>query len=310
MKRDERFPQRLSTPIVDLLKDSAIKGHFAKQNRPIDAVPTPLPKWNEVCGDMGGRYGLARGWHITVGANTGHGKTLMGINMAAHAVQAGEAVGYINLEMSLEQMASRLYAIMSGVPVRFLEPGKYFELNETEVARTKINELVGHSGGSFYTNGNPIYNVDQITGFMRYLHDEKGCKYFIIDYIQRVQANYEDLLKTITDVSIKITDFAKMFNVITIGLSQFNRETSKDFKGKPTSQGLMGGSPLENDSNQVVLLDHSRSKRQECPDPVTGFKVVTKETFLLIDKNRHGQQGEIPVMWDFGTLRINELHTP
>jgi replicative DNA helicase len=72
----------------------------------------------------------------------------------------------------------------------------------------------------------------------------------------------------------------------------------------------MGGSPLENDSNQVVLLDHSRSKRIERPDPMTGYTVVHKETFLLIDKNRHGQQGEIPVIWDFGTLRINELTAP
>jgi replicative DNA helicase len=308
--KDERFPARLNVPIVDLLTDSAVVEHFEKQQRPVDAVPTPLPKWNNVCGDMGGRHGLARGWHITVGANTGHGKTLLGINMSAHAIQHGEKIGYINLEMSLEQMASRLYAIITGVPVRYLEPGKYFEIKETETARMRIQEVVGQTEGRFYTNGRPIYNVDQITGFMRYLLDEKGCRYFIIDYVQRVQSNYEDLFARITDVSLKVSDFCKAFNVITIALSQFNRETSKDFKSKPTSQGLMGGSPLENDSNQVVLLDHSRSKRIERPDPMTGYTVVHKETFLLIDKNRHGQQGEIPVIWDFGTLRINELTAP
>lgn len=293
-----------------MLHDGSVVGHFKKQQEPIDAVPTPLPKWDNVCGDMGGRQGLARGWHITVGANTGHGKTLMGINMAAHAINAGEQVGYINLEMSLEQMASRLYAIITDIPVRYLEPGKYFDVGQTEVARTLIQEIRGKTGGGFYTNGRPIYNVDQITGLMRYLYENKGCKFFVIDYIQRVQAEYEDLLKMITNISIRITDFAKMFDVITIGLSQFNRETSKDFKHKPTSQGLMGGSPLENDSNQVVLLDHSRTKRSKKPDPMTGFEVSYNETFVLIDKNRHGQQGEIPVIWDYGTLRINELHTP
>jgi replicative DNA helicase len=306
----ERYPPRLDVPIVDLLSDAAVVSHFQKQQLPIDAVPTPLPSWNSVCGDMGGREGLARGWHITVGANTGHGKTLLGINMAAHAMKHGENVGYVNLEMSLDQMASRLYAIISGVPVRYLEPGKYFDIDETENARTRISEISGRSGGKFYTTGLSLYTVDSITGFMRYLLDEKNCRYFIIDYIQRVQATYDDLLARITDVSLKVSDFCKQFNVITVALSQFNRETSKDYKSKPTSQGLMGGSPLENDSNQVVLLDHSRSKRIERIDPMTGYKCVMKETFLLIDKNRHGQQGQVPVVWDFTTLRIDEQHNP
>ena len=56
----------------------------------------------------------------------------------------------------------------------------------------------------------------------------------------------------------------------------------------------MGGSPVENDSHQVLLLDHSRMVRQG----------TTMDTWLIMDKNRHGSVADIPVRWDFKNLRL------
>jgi replicative DNA helicase len=85
--------------------------------------------------------------------------------------------------------------------------------------------------------------------------------------------------------------------VVMVGLSQFNRETSKN-KERPQIQGLMGGSPLENDSDQVVLLNHAKvEKRGHFTD-----------TEALLAKNRHGPAADIPVMWDYRTLTLTEAH--
>lgn len=59
----------------------------------------------------------------------------------------------------------------------------------------------------------------------------------------------------------------------------------------------MGGSPLENDADQVILLDHSATKR--------GLTETT--TDVLVAKNRHGPPTKIPVSLSSKNLRISEV---
>ena len=82
--------------------------------------------------------------------------------------------------------------------------------------------------------------------------------------------------------------------VVTVSLSQFNRETSKNRAERPVCQGLMGGSAIENDSEMVLLFDHSRFTR-------TGNLA---DTWLIVDKNRNGTLRDLPVQWDYRTLRL------
>ena len=84
--------------------------------------------------------------------------------------------------------------------------------------------------------------------------------------------------------------------VVSVGVSQFNRGVSGSSES-PVIQGLMGGSALENDSNQILLLDHSTYKETS----ETGAIIK-----LLVAKNRHGSRGEVPLMWDYSTLRAKE----
>src|SRR6185503_8252157 len=61
----------------------------------------------------------------------------------------------------------------------------------------------------------------------------------------------------------------------------------------------MGGSPLENDSDQVLLFDHTSYQRSS-----DGLSATTK---LLLAKNRHGPPKDIPLRWEYGTLRASEI---
>ncbi len=90
-----------------------------------------------------------------------------------------------------------------------------------------------------------------------------------------------------------------MHELVTVGLSQLNRETSANWHESPTIFGLFGDSPVENDSDMVLLLDHSRYER----DAVTR----SAKTWLLLQKNRHGAQLEVSVQWDYRTLRLREV---
>jgi replicative DNA helicase len=85
-----------------------------------------------------------------------------------------------------------------------------------------------------------------------------------------------------------------------VGLSQFNRSTSAS-KDRPSKEGLLGGSSLENDADQVILLDHSRVEPASVPQE--GWT-----SYALVEKNRHGALVEVPIAFDKRTLRIRERY--
>jgi replicative DNA helicase len=130
---------------------------------------------------------------------------------------------------------------------------------------------------------------------IKYYHEVHGSKYFIVDYLQLAwTANSSSIHDRMEVVAHQLRDLTHTLNVTMIGLSQFNRQTSAARAERPTAQGLMGGSAIENDSHQVLLFDHSRFERQG----------QTANTWLIIDKNRHGAVTDIPVQWDYTTLRL------
>lgn len=291
----QRPPVRIdaiSPVVLDAIKDRKLA--------PVDAVPTPLPSWNQKCRDAGGGVGLARGWHVTVGANTGSGKSLVALNLAASALNAGESVGFLSLEMSQEQLVTRLLGIVSGVSMPSLEAGQSFSLSEWRTAAQALNDLYARTGGMVYVNREQVSKLEDVLAAMRFLHESHGCRYLVVDYMQLAFVQgARSILDATQQVSHSIRDLARSLGVVSVALSQFNRETSANREAPPTPQGLMGGSPLENDSDQVILLDHSEYVRNEHTNSAT--------TRLLLAKNRHGPQAIIPVRWDYRTLRLREL---
>jgi hypothetical protein len=236
----------------------------AMKLRPVDAVPTMLPAWNAACRGAGGGIGLPRGWHITVGANTGAGKSLLALNLAGAAIEAGERVGFVTLEMSKEELATRLLAIVSGVSAPELEQGRSFSMSSWHTATQRMNEVDERSGGVVYINDKRLRDLGDVLDAIRYLQETNGVRFVILDYLQLVWIGgrrERDILERIQEVSGAVSALTKDLGLVFVGLSQFNRQTSANRTDPPSPQGLMGGSPLENDSDQVLLLDHSQYER-------------------------------------------------
>ncbi len=267
--------------------------------KPIDAVPTPLPSWNDCCRDAGGGRGLARGWHVIAGAKTGTGKSLLALNLGARALLAGERVAFLSLEMSEMQLATRLLSIVSGESVRSLEQGASFDAEAWHRSGRTMAEIHERTGGIFFVNGTQLSTLKDVRDSMRFMADVNGCRYCITDYFQLVATGPgKTILETVQEVSGEIRKDARDLKLVSIGLSQFNRETSKPGGLPPTPQGLMGGSPLENDADQVVLLDHTVYEKDEINN--------TASTQLLLAKNRHGSLKQIPILWSWRNLRVTE----
>ena len=269
---------------------------------PIDAVPTCIPSWNSRCRDAGGGVGLARGWHITIGGSTGHGKSLVALNLAAHAIKHGERVAFHSLEMSQHQLVTRLLAIVSGVGVAKLEQGASFDRDEWRYACAAMERIHAEHAGAFYAPRARLAKLDDIVASMRWQYEVNGCRYHVIDYLQLAYtADRKDEYSRVQEVSHTVRDTAVNLGVISVGLSQYNRETSRNYEDAPTPQSLHGGSALENDSDQVILLDHSKYEKDHFTN--------SARTRLLLAKNRHGGLAPIDVRWNYRDLTISELST-
>jgi KaiC/GvpD/RAD55 family RecA-like ATPase len=270
---------------------------LGRKLEPIDAVPVPFPSWAVVCRDEGGGEGLARGWHVILAARTGVGKSVVSLNAAHIAVGAGHVVYFASLEMSQTQLWTRFLAIASGQPIHKLEQGPHLDTGAHRAAGRLVHGLHEETGGLFLSNQRQLSDLGQVEAAIRHAVECEGARLAIVDYLQLCARDPNDPGE-VTKASHTIRRLAQDLNVTTLCLSQFNRETSK-LDAKPSVHGLMGGSAIENDSDQVLLIDHSRMQR--APLPAEGW-----HSFATLAKNRHGPTVDIPIAFDSRTLRMRE----
>lgn len=295
---DTATPIGAEPPAVtfDSISGTTLEHILTEKLAPIDAVPTPIPAWNALCHGGGGGVGLARGWLVTIGANTGTGKSLIGINMAATAIRAGEVVTFISLEMGRSELATRLLSVVSGESVVQLEQGPSFDRGAYGRAASALDEIRQTTGGHVLVNRKPISKLADIAACIRYHVEVHGSRFFVVDYLQLAYTSpsHSDF-ERVTQVAHTLRELTQTHGIAMVALSQFNRQTSGNRAERPVAQGLMGGSAIENDSHQVLLFDHSRFTR-------TGNLA---DTWLIVDKNRHGGVADLPVQWDYRTLRLS-----
>lgn len=263
----------------------------------VPSIPTPFPSWNAQCGEEGGRDGIAQTWVVVVGGADGSGKSYLAVNVAAHAVLTGAKVGFVNFEMTETGLTQRYMAILSGIPKYRLEHGKWFSQRAWETASQRANEVYEESGGVLITNKNSVHDLDDIILAYERLADS-GCTMICLDYAQLVKTGSSSIFNRSEEVSNTVRSLSHEYNVVSVILSQLNREGKKLAEDPPSRHHLLGGT-WENDANQIVLIDHTLKLRDRAAD-----KLYTR---LILDKNRHGDMPvSIPVSWDLRSMRWDE----
>ena len=234
-----------------------------------------------------------------VGGRTGNNKTRLLWNLAADFIQQAVNVGFVSLEIDAAEATPAIKSILTNVPAKHLSPGHYFNSAEAEqVDETIARNIQEGAWGKLLTNKRSasLTTLDDSLGWMATMNSSAGVKIFLIDYFQLLSAESDVRhFGVLKDAVHRIVSFIEDTGSLVVVASQFNRQSSAP-QTRPTIESLDSCPLLSKQAHFGWLLDHTRRE---------DHKHITR-TWLIVDKNRHGRSGDIPIEIDYRTHRIRQ----
>ena len=295
---------------VDVLDQMAVKLFCAELASTIQhPISTGLADWDKVCDETGGA-GLGDWWYVVIGGGSNSGKTNLALHLLMAAAMEGRMPSLISLETPRKGIQRKLYSCLTTLGYYDMLPINFHRGAEEKTARltTEIAEYRRREprfGASMYV----IEHKSKPT--LRQIMDDvddlrqNGSKLIILDHLQLVRSDQRsaEIAAAATEVSEALREYAHTHSVCIVGLSQLNRTASSQRDRQPTMHDLWGGTSMESNANQVMMIDHSRQ--------APGVANHLLMTYLILDKNREGPARiHIPVEIDFktGVWRQAEPH--
>ena len=242
--------------------------------------------------------GLGKGSLIIVGARPGVGKTSFCLNLATNiAKRSKKAVCIFSLEMSNEQLVSRIISSEALVDAQKLRTGKLEPRDWDNIANAT----------SVLTETN-IYIDDttdvSITGMKAKLRRVKNLGLVVVDYLQLMESEKSrkdgSRVNEIADISRGLKKLAMELDVPVITCSQLSRGTEKEKERQPMLSDLRDSGSIEQDADMVIFL--SRDYYGKDPDKANLVDVI-------VAKNRHGGLGTVQMSWLGQFTKFSSLET-
>ena len=194
--------------------------------------------------------GLNRSDLILLAARPGMGKTSFALNIANHvAVKEKKRVAFFSLEMTKEQLASRMLSTEGEVGGTKLRTGK---LTEDEWVRLiEAGDILSKT--QIYFDDTPGITVPEMKAKLRRLKD---VDLVIIDYLQLMSGakRIDNRVQEISEITRNLKIMAKEINVPVITLSQLSRASEQRTEHRPVLSDLRDSGSIEQDADIVLFL--------------------------------------------------------
>lgn len=264
--------------------------------------------------------GLAPGDVMLLGGATSMGKTSMALEIAANVAKAGR-VGFWSLEMTPEQLATRMASAQSRVPYSALRDAATMEEDDF---RKWIMATQDVSQAGLRIVPRHVRDLPAGHAALRRIKREFGGQLdlAIIDYAQLVRGQGKSRFEQMTDVSIGIKALAGLLECPVIALVQLSRDIGFRDDKRPQLSDIKETGQFENDADQVVFC-HREGYWLERQGPKLGkdgsVSVEAKADYeadmqryrnlleLIVRKNRHGRLATAQVGFHEATNRFWSL---
>ena len=227
----------------------------------------------------------------------------------------GGIVGFFSLEMSAEQLATRIIAEQSGVPSYKIRRGDmreddFYKITEAAREMQSIPFYIDQTGG---------ISIAQLAARARRLKRQRGLDILIVDYLQLLSGSSkkgENRVQELTEITTGLKALAKELSVPLVALSQLSRQVESRDDKRPQLSDLRESGSIEQDADVVMFVyrDEYYLKNKE-PKPGTEeyFKWQTEmdqvhgKAEIIIGKQRHGPTGTVQLAFQADITRFTNL---
>ncbi|WP_084418527.1 replicative DNA helicase [Henriciella litoralis] len=265
------------------------------------------------------------------------GKTTLATNIAFNAANAckrevqedgskktvdGAVVAFFSLEMSCEQLATRIIAERTGINAHRIRQGD-LDKHDFEKIRQATEEL---QNLPLYIDDQGGISVSQLSARARRLKRTVGLDMIVIDYLQLLTSTLgkssDSRVQEITQITMALKALAKDLNVPVIALSQLSRAVEQREDKRPQLSDLRESGSIEQDAD-VVMFVYRESYYLERTEPQAGgddpqsaekwtkWRQRMDEVYgtaeVIIGKQRHGPIGRVTLAFDANTTRFGNL---
>lgn len=264
--------------VFDNLSEAAASG--AK----IPGISTGLPDLDRTT------LGLNRSELVLVAARPGMGKTSIALNIALYAAMSlKKSVAIFSLEMSREQLVTRLLSRAALVPSQNLltgqlSPQQWKDISEAAQTLSLTDIRI---------DDNPTLTVSDMNAQCRRIPD---LDLVVIDYLQLMQSagsghswSNESRTQAVSDISRMMKIMAKELNIPVLCLSQLSRANEARQDKRPMLSDLRESGAIEQDADVVIGLYRDGYYNKESENPNLAEAIVLK--------NRKGQTGTVNLLW-------------
>ena len=225
---------------------------------------------------------------ILIAARPAMGKTAFALNIAQHAaMKGGVPTAIFSLEMSKEQLATRLIAMDSMVDSQSIRTGQIMDGDWDKLIDST------HRVGStpMFIDDTPGITVSELRSKCRKLKQTQNLGLIVIDYLQLMNGSgkKESRQQEISEISRSLKKLARELDVPVIALSQLNRAADAREDHKPVMSDLRESGAIEQDADVIMFIyrDDYYNKESEKPGIAE----------IIIAKQRNGSTGPIELVW-------------
>lgn len=276
--------------------------------------------------------GLQRSDLIIIAGRPGMGKTSLATNIAYNVADAykselqvdgsyktinGGIVGFYSLEMSSEQLATRIISEQTEVPSSKIRRGEltqpdYEKIVGCSQVMQKLPLYIDQTGG---------ISIGQLAARARRLKRQRGLDLLIVDYIQLMTSSKkfeENRVLEITSITMALKALAKELNIPIIALSQLSRQVENRENKRPQLSDLRESGSIEQDADVVLFVIRDeyyvKNKEPTNKDDVLAYtkwqedlKRVKGIADIIIAKQRHGPTGTVTLAFQAEFTRFSAL---
>jgi replicative DNA helicase len=274
--------------------------------------------------------GLQRSDLVILAGRPAMGKTSLVTNIAFNIAKAyqsekqpdgtlktvnGGVVGFFSLEMSAEQLATRIIAEQSGVASYRIRRGDmreddFYKITEAAREMQSIPFYIDQTGG---------ISIAQLAARARRLKRQRGLDVLIVDYLQLLSASAkkgENRVQELTEITTGLKALAKELEVPLIALSQLSRQVEARDDKRPQLADLRESGSIEQDADVVMFVyreEYYLKNKEPKPGTEEYFKwqqemdQVHGKAEVIIGKQRHGPTGTVQLAFQADITRFTNL---